>query len=207
MSPADNQAVLCKSSTNFNTPLPLFQLLMLGVYVSSPHTHHHTTHTGRSYRHAVWLPSAAIETKRPHLLRNFINRFNSGDIDNDWSDTHNINPQWYKVRHVLHISWAHSTPDVMYTCLASCHPPPHRACTCACATPPDSPFAAASCPAACAVCCCAPFPAPSCPRLTALCVSTGVARWSSTWSSGLDLSTASAHGTQRRRSAGTAQDR
>lgn len=53
---------------------------------------------GRPYRHAVWLPAAAIEAKRPSLLRNFLSRHAGGDAETDWADTNNINPAWYKVR-------------------------------------------------------------------------------------------------------------
>lgn len=52
---------------------------------------------GQPYRHAVWLPAAAIEAKRPSLLRNFLSRHAGGDADTDWADNNNINPAWYRV--------------------------------------------------------------------------------------------------------------
>lgn len=52
---------------------------------------------GKSYRYAVWLPAAAAEAKRPQAVRNFRARHASGDADTDWTDTNNINPQWYRV--------------------------------------------------------------------------------------------------------------
>lgn len=52
---------------------------------------------GKSYRYAVWLPVAAAEAKRPQAVRNFRARHASGDADTDWTDTNNINPQWYRV--------------------------------------------------------------------------------------------------------------
>jgi uncharacterized protein YchJ len=52
---------------------------------------------GKPYRYAVWLPVAAAEAKRPQAVRNFRARHASGDADTDWTDTNNINPQWYRV--------------------------------------------------------------------------------------------------------------
>lgn len=46
----------------------------------------------------MWVPAAAVEKKRPHLLRNFLSRQAGGDIDTDWAETNSINPAWYKVR-------------------------------------------------------------------------------------------------------------
>jgi hypothetical protein len=45
----------------------------------------------------VWLPAAAIEKKRPALLRNFLARHAGGETETDWVDNNNINPAWYKV--------------------------------------------------------------------------------------------------------------
>jgi hypothetical protein len=71
---------------------------------------------GKSYRYAVWLPAAAAEAKRPQAVRNFRARHASGDADTDWTDTNNINPQWYRVSHKI------KACSAAVACMCMCRP-------------------------------------------------------------------------------------
>lgn len=54
---------------------------------------------GKSYRQAAWVAHAAVERKQPALLKSFLRRKLSGEVDQEWGEgaVHGAEPEWLKV--------------------------------------------------------------------------------------------------------------
>jgi hypothetical protein len=54
---------------------------------------------GQSYRQAAWVAHAAVERKQPALLKSFLRRKMSGEVDQEWGEqaVHGVEPEWLKV--------------------------------------------------------------------------------------------------------------
>ena len=57
--------------------------------------------TGFSYRDARWLPEAVAFESRPQLLRNFVQKRASHDVEEDADMVNGIHPDWLRVHRII----------------------------------------------------------------------------------------------------------